>query len=422
MSEVFKSSRMFAPRPYAPSLKKGLLPVNLVQKTTIYLVPKDLTDRERLALGLAFALLGTSVSATLEQWKSYVCSYTCFLIPGILGRTPGDSYSQVHLTRATLAPVLATIQAYMDVAYADEASNTLPDGGLDGLTIHSGLPSAHAPAECKWVGAEATMKHIYGHYSLVVFLAGKTIGEDNRVAITEKRPLAVIGKASLDEHTLILNGALRLSDASHVYLHAAWSEMTSFRSQCFLEFVGYASMEVNFAQDIIYTSVHLLRFSGMGHAKLSYKLIRAYPWVVNFSPLAGSVATFLDSVRESARVPEHLQPYLKLIYGDKSSLFPRKDMEPLIACAAAEEETMSDTMTQFYRSDRYSAIVDLFMEEKQRRAPKKARAERITTIAEAEEGSDAEYEEGTNPDHGDEEDQPGSDDHEEEEEQQEGDE
>lgn len=391
-SDTFNAARMFAPKAYAPKAGKALMRMNLVQRTMVYLLPKDLTEQEKLAVGLAFMLMGTSTDAALDEWKSYICSYTCYLIPELQGKLAGDSYATTTLTKATLAPTLLRVQEYMQKGLVvDEKDNTLPDEGLKGITLHSGLPKAGAEKGYKWCGAEASYKHVFAHYSLVVFLAGKQVTELNRSALTERRPAAIISKCNLDELTETLNGSLRLSDTSHTYINAAWSEMTIFRAACFMEFTNYASMEVNLAQDIIYTSVHLLRYTGLVHARFSYKLIKANPWVRDFAPLQSSVTVFEDSLKESMRVPSIMQPYVKLIFADKSSLFPRKEMEPLVACAVALEQQMNDSVQQFFRSDKYAAIVDLFLDERQRRTAT-PHAKRITTLAELEDHSDEEYE------------------------------
>lgn len=390
MDKTLDLARMFAPKAYAPSARKTLMRTALVERTVVYVMPEDLSDKEKLMVGLVFMLMGTAQSATLSSWKSYICSYTCFLLPEMRGKLPADSYATTSLTRAAVAPMLALVEQYMDNGLAEEDQNALPDEGLIGVTLHSGLPAAAALSGYKWCGAEATMKHVYSHYSMIVFLAGKIITDVNREAITDRRPAAIIGKCNLDPLTLTLNGALRLSDASHTYINAAWSEMTVFRAVCFLEFMNYASMEVNFAQDIIYTSVHLLRYTGLSHARFSYKLIKANPWVKDFPPLQSSYTVFEDSLRESMKIPAMLQPYIKLIFADKSNLFPRKEMEPLVACAVAIEQQMYDTVQQFYRSDRYTAIVDLFLAERQRRSATSLQ-KHVTTLAELEDHSDGEY-------------------------------
>lgn len=392
MASSIDAARMFAPRAYAPQASRTLMKTRLVKKTMIYTFPADLSEEELMSTGLAFMLMGTNTTASLEEWKSYVCSYTCFLIPEMRGKLATENYAYTAISKAAIAPVLTRLQAYIDKGLVGEEDNNLSDTGLVNITLHAGLPAASAPGGYKWAGAEATMKHIYAHYSLIVFLAGKIITDVNRAAITENRPGAIIGKCNLDEETLTLVGALRLSDASHVYIHAAWAEMTTFRAACFLEFMNYASMNVNFAQDIIYTSVHLLRYTGLTHARFAYKLLKANPWVREFPPLQGSVTVFEDSLRESMKVPSLLQPYLKLIFADKSNLFPRKEMEPLVACAVAIEEQMSDTVQQFYRSDKYAAIVDLFMDERQQRSTVGKGKGKVTTLAELEETSDIEYE------------------------------
>jgi hypothetical protein len=397
--DLLNQSKMFAPRAFAPQRTKALMALQLVKKTAVYVVPSDLTDEEKMAMGLLFALMATNRSASLEEWKSYVVSYTGFLIPGMIGKLPKESYSTISMSKATINPAITRILQYIRVAHvATEEENPMADDGLHGLSVHSGLPAIEAEAGYKWVGAEATAKHIFAHYALIVFLAGKTITDLNREAITTNRPRALVGKCHLDEETLILNGALRISDIGHEYITVAWSEVSIFRAHCFLEFMNYASMDTNSMQDIIYTSVHLLRHSGMTHARLSYKLIKANMWVVDFAPLQGPVSVFFDSLRESLRVPTALQPYLKLIYADKSNLFPRKEMEPLVACAVAVEEEMSDSITQFYRNERYQAIVELFMEERRARMKPTSRVQKITTLAELEERDSRENYDGEAPD------------------------
>lgn len=381
--DVLDGSTMFAPQVHG---KRGtkLLRTALASKIPVYIFPKDLGEQDLLAVGALLALAGTNTSAALMEWKSYVCTYTCFLIPELQGVLKKDAYTFVAITKASIAPLVAIMRQYMGMAQAEEDANTLSDTGLVGLSLHGGLPAIEAAEGYKWVGAEVTAKHIFAHYAMVVFLAGKIVTDLNRESVVTNRPIALIGKFHLAEETLLLNGALRISDVGHTMITMAWGEMTSFRAGCFMEFVKYASIDVDLSQDIIYTNVHLLRYSGMGHARLSYKLIRANPWVMDFAPLASSVTVFIDSVRASMRVAPHLQPFVKLMYGDKSGLFPRKEMEPLVACAAALEEEVSESITNFVRSDKYAAIVDLFLEERRMRMARKKTA-RVATLAEIEE-------------------------------------
>lgn len=395
MESLFDKATMFAPQPFAPVASGPLLPTALTLKTKVYVVPAGLSADQLLMVGLVFMLMGTADSATLEMWKSYLVSYTCFLIPGMRQRLPTDLFTFSTIPMAMITAVLERVQPYVAAAQLDEASNTLPDDGLSGIMLHGDLPAAAALQGYKWCGAEATSKHVFSHYSIIVYLAGKVVTEEKRDNFVTARSGAMISKAKLDALTLTLNGPLRLSDSSHIYLNAAWGEMSIFRATCFLEFMGYASMKVTHSQELIYTSVHLLRYSGMSHAMFAYKLIRAYPWVKDFEPLQSSYHVFMDSLRMSLKVPEQLQPYLKIIYADKSGLFPRKDMEPLVACALAEEEKVSESITNFYRSDKFAGIVDMFLEEKaQRAAGIKRQTKGIKTMAELEEdASEAAYEE-----------------------------
>jgi hypothetical protein len=164
-----------------------------------------------------------------------------------------------------------------------------------------------------------------------------------------------------------LEGELRLSDESHLAINNAWAEMSQLRALVFTEYAHYNASETDMAQDIVYTTMHLLKFSNMAHAKITFDFLRAYPWAVEVPALRTSIGIYLDSIKVASSMDQNLFPYVKLIYGDKSNVFPRKELEPLVACATTVNQATQTSLADFYRSNAFNPIVEAFIIEKERR-------------------------------------------------------
>lgn len=229
------------------------------------------------------------------------------------------------------------------------------------------LPRIHPDVDLALGNGEWVGKVVLCYYSIILFLAGKRIEGEDHSQITDLRPKALRGKAHIDAPLDFLEGSLRMSDASHLFINNAWSEMGQLRTVVFTEYAGYDSDDTDLAKDIIWTSVHLLRFAYMSHALITYNFLQAYPWAYDVPALKTSISIYISSLKESGKVDQRLFPFIKLIYGDKSGLFPRKEMEPLIACAKKVQEESNSSLADFYSNASFNPIVEAFMEEKERR-------------------------------------------------------
>jgi len=230
-----------------------------------------------------------------------------------------------------------------------------------------GLPPLNTDQDWMEGHGEWIPKVFACHYALVLFLAGKRLEGDDHTAMTVNRPKALRDKAHLGSSVGFLDGSLRLSDVSHLQINNAWAEMANLRSTCITEFASYSASDTDFIQDIVYTTMHLLQNSGMQHAKITYGFLKAYDWVVEVPALRNSLGTYIDSIKAASKYPQTIQPYLKLIYGDKIDIFPRKDLEPLVACAVAIGRETNENLGDFYSSNEYASIVEAFLEERERR-------------------------------------------------------
>jgi len=237
----------------------------------------------------------------------------------------------------------------------------------EGKAVVAGLPEIPKDKDWMSVHGEWIPKVLACHYSLVLFLAGKRVDGSDHTSMTVKRPKALRDKAHLGASVGFLDGALRLSDTSHLLINNAWAEMSILRSTCITEFAAFSASDTDFIQDIVYTTMHLLQFSGMQHAKITHGFLKAYDWVVEVPSLRNSLGIFVGSVKAMAKYPGEIQPYLKVIYGDKVDVFPRKELEPLVACALAVGREIDENLKDFFSSGEYAAIVEAFMDERERR-------------------------------------------------------
>lgn len=364
-----RSSSVFSPSGVTSQKKKATLaPTSFGSKTVVYTIPQSATESQKLALGMLYIFCGTSTEGGLGKWKTWVASYVCLVTPSFSGQLASESFLETRLSEALMANLEAMMMDFMhylengDVDNADLAADV-----IKGQTLLPGLPAIPADADLLQSAGEWDGKVILCHYSVMLFLAGKRLDGPDHSQATVKRPEALRGKTHIGEPLETLEGVLRMSDESHVSINNAWSEMSQLRSLVFSEYAKYDSDQTDMAKDIIWTTMHLLRFSNMAHATITYNFLCAYPWADEVPALRTSIGVYAESVKMAARCDPHILPFLKLIYGDKSGLFPRKEMEPLIACAKDVLKDTSRTLDDFYSDASFNPVIEAFRNEMERR-------------------------------------------------------
>jgi hypothetical protein len=399
--DFLKSATTFAPTGLVARSKKTLLaPVTFVDKIIVPILPKNASDLTRLHTAIYMMMAGTSEEGTPSEWKSYVAAYVCLVTPTFPdGLSPG-TFTKVEMSAAQVTDLnthmtsLVTALEADDEGLADAASEALKSGPLI-----PGLPSINPNVDLLLSNGEWINKVVICHYSIVLFLAGKRLDGADHTQATVSRPLALRGKAHITDSLEFLEGELRLSDSSHLMINNAWSEMSQLRALVFNEYAYYSSSETDAGQDLIFTTMHLLRFSNMAHAKITFDFLRAYPWAVEVPALKTPIGIYADSVRASQKIDPAIFPYVKLIYGDKSNIFPRKELEPLVACAATVNQSTQASLADFYRSNAFNPIVEAFLEEKARRENIRdlTLKKQEVDLLDYEESSDEQTEDGSGP-------------------------
>lgn len=339
------------------------------RKMVITTLPETARGEAKDGMALYLMLCGTSTSNDMDEWKLYIATYTAFIVPSSAAQLPKDVYNVVPMSEVKVNTLVTAFQGYMEAVGGSEdgATEGQKQAFLQGAR-QIGLPSPNTSLPWHEGYMEIAPKIVVSHYAIVLFLMAKRVEKGNHDPISVRRPLALRGKAHIDEVCAFLDGTLRLSDTSHVMINNAWAESSSLRALAVKEFATYQEMETDITQDLIYTSMHLMKFGNMSHAKITYNFLRAHEWADEVPSLQGAIGVYRDSVVASAKHPEHLRPYLKLIYGDKLGIFPRNELEVLVDCAVEVEKQNNPTLEDFYVSDKYATVVEAFMNERAKRA------------------------------------------------------
>jgi hypothetical protein len=364
------ASNLFAPTSFQQGQKKGpSIKSVLISSISVPVLPDTIAPEVRMKFLTAMTAVASSKTVSLQEWKVYIAAYTLMLFPAMGKDLPRDS---VRPTPISTEQITSFVNMYdsikADPSYAEDTPPVAAETFFTSAPIMPGLPLMDSSVQMRHIQWEEHYKVVACHYAIVLFLAGKRIEGDDHSPITQKRPDALMRKAHLDGEYAVLNGPYRISDVGHVLINSAWAELTSLRIYCIKAFATFEAEGTDEVQDLIYTTMHLLKYSNMNHAKIANNFIAAYPWVHEVPALKSSLVIFVDSVKAADQYDSAVRPYVKLMFGDKANIFPRKEMEPLIACAVAATQDVNPTLAQFYTSDDYAGIVDAFLEERDRRS------------------------------------------------------
>lgn len=338
------------------------------KKMVIITLPGEASDNVRDGYAMYLMLVGTSQSTDVEEWKLYIAVYSAFLVPTLAGQYNKDIYTISVMSEVNQQRLSEAYTGFREALDSSEEGATEPmkRAFLQAARV-AGLPEPDISLLWHEGYMEIVPKIILSHYAVVLFTMAKRVDAQNHDPISVRRPLALRGKSHIDGVCAFLDGSLRLSDTSHILLNNAWAESSSLRGLCMKEFATYQEMETDITQDIIYTSIHLMKYGNMSHAKITYNFLKAYPWADEIPSLQGAIGVYRDSILAASKHPEHLRPFLKLIYGDKLGIFPRNELEVLVDCAVAVEKETNPTLDDFFVSDKFTAIVEAFLAERARR-------------------------------------------------------
>lgn len=351
--------------------------------TVLNLIPASTPEKIRQFICAIWMTCLKSVDTDIELWNSLLLSLSVALLP--------DSQKLIAAKAIQIREISHT-EITAIVEYRDnliELSSVLPELNGEnivtdqGVLLYEGLPTelkekfkgyeqaaqsvpipASFPEENRapvglWLFTATKTEVLYGVYSLIAFLAGKTITEENKSAIESRRPAAIENKYGC-KNSELLTGKFKMSRQAHEGFNRSWTILAEFRKNMFDSFTTFSHQESDLGLSVIWTTVKLMEYAGMQHTQLIHSLLRTYPWVINVPALRSSVQAYIVSLKEFVKIPPHLRPYYKVMHGDKSTLFQRKHMEPLIAVAVHHLADNRPEIANYYTATGSKAVIAAF--------------------------------------------------------------
>jgi hypothetical protein len=117
----------------------------------------------------------------------------------------------------------------------------------------------------------------------------------------------------------------------------------------------------------VYTMAKMIEFAGMQQATFIHEFLQAMPQSVNYSCIRPSFNAYTISLREVAETPSYLQPFFKVIHGERTRAFHRNSILTLSACATAYKKYTTPSMKNFNLGEGATQAVNMYDAEAVRR-------------------------------------------------------
>jgi len=319
----------------------------------VYVLPNDAKDSHRAAFFAQLILRGRALAGHPSDWRAWTLTTIAAgfsnIVTGIVEQQPAlyekRTISSGHL--ATLQEMFDCLRAWTTVDGTDATENQAAKDAVRGCILHlDDLPPIDDDDLKKELGECMSIEAIYGYLALIMILAAKFITDQNRVAITVNRPRNIEQKYRI-VGCPCLTGDLRISDDGHTMINAAFVSMDHFRGALFTRLADMRNQAGDRGTAVVMTLVRLLDWTGMSFVPIIDRFLSAHPDISDYSFLLPSYQHFLSSLRALAKVPPHIRPFYKLIHGDTTKMFHRRDVEELLVCSIKEEAYGRPTMAQY---------------------------------------------------------------------------
>jgi hypothetical protein len=331
---------------------------SLIDPVTVYTWPTSATPRQKKAVLAFMVRCGRSESQDVGEWQVWLLTYQVLCFPELgemIRAKKSPEYVVDDLPQSFVDDCYKGVETMIESQDPDQRITIpYPKGMIQGQAH----PFGHADLACMDNHA------LYMYAALQVFLCGKQMDNRNRTAITEKRPRALIGQFPIPDHaSWILTGEGRMSDNAHKYVNSAWSVAEVPRILIMTHYATVRTGDMNVPQRIINNIMSLLEYSGMHAIPQITRLIKAHPWVIRMPGLTAAFMTYADNIKLVSGMKPHLQRYVKLIYGNASSIIRRREYAPLTAVAVFWARQLNPTIKLFRVEEGNSAVVEQFTAE-----------------------------------------------------------
>jgi len=349
-----------------PAVPATTLANPLIRKVIVYSLPAHEAGSEEAAKAFHLFLMvaGTSTTTRRDLWQNYVCTIVCACFPSMrTGILRYAAIEEVVLSQTTMDALKGWYDLYSacvegeDPAFVEAAKGQLMETVID-MRLPPGLPALDVD-----LADSLDLPAIYGHVSMVLFVAGKTISDANRASITQKRPGAIERKYFGGKVVGPLQGSLRLSNEAHGQIHSAFVSMAHVRKEVFTKVATFNNIaDVDPAIEVVATTTRLMRYQGMQQAVLIDQFLSAHEEAFAIPILMPSIQAYAASMRDLMAAPVEQRPYYKIIHGDSTRAFNRNDISNLLVVAVMEARETNPTMMQYAIPANQQLIMDKYMQ------------------------------------------------------------
>lgn len=335
----------------------------IVEKLVVYHWPDaKLSDDAKLSLLSFFTAYGRSESVSPSSWATWAFSYLTLSFPDFQDRAKVENDREYAFKPLPTAYVQAMVELASAAEDYDDTAPNLYSDAVRNVPVLTGLPEIAKTPEFfpPDLAATATIQSVYGYAALILFLAGKKINEKNATTITERRPGNLRDAYNIPEPaTFALLGDGKMGSNAHSYISQAWITYSHMRVAIISEVARFQE-GVSLAQRVVYTIVKMMEYSGMQQATFIHEFLQALPQCVNYSCIRPSLNAYTTSLREVAAAPGYLQPYYKIIHGERTRAFHRNSILTLSACATAYKKYTTPSMRNFTLGEGATQAVNMY--------------------------------------------------------------
>lgn len=300
----------------------------LVDKIRIYRWPHGVSNKTKLPALAVITTCGRSSDEDPLLWLSWVLSYIVLCFPEFEMEIHREG-SREFIFEDLPHSFIAASDHFMTVGEKECSYSDAVTDACDGILFPDSFPSINIFLSMK-LPACATIPAVYAYCGALLYMAGRGLTKSDAQAITEE--MMDKQRASEGKYTLTGNG--RIGPGNYSLISLCWCRANIARRAIIREVASFSSLK-SLPQHVVYSVTKGITYSGIELALDIYNFLSAFPWASQISVVRSAFISYKESVREVSHQPEHLRLYYKIIMGDSTSIFDRRDILPLAACAVA---------------------------------------------------------------------------------------
>ena len=319
------------------------------------------------AFHLYLIVCGTSDSVVGDEWESYLATLACVFFPSIKRvLLRGNDHEEITLSTADVKALTEWYEkcwkSYHQTKPNAQGDHERPPHSHRaplGLTcqLPQGAGTVHGDMENLMA-----LPSLYGHFSLALFLADKNLKHNVR-PWTHECGAAIEQKYFNGKQIASLTGTLAFSDAAHQRIPTAYNCRPILRKVLFKKVAFFDQPTSDECSEVIATTTRLMRYSGMQHVPLIDRYLSRHKHADSIMMLETELEEYRASKRDMDTVPKEQVPYFKLIYGDHTRPFLRKNLTNLVAVAVTDAREENPNLRYRWVPDNYDQVMERYNKE-----------------------------------------------------------